>query len=244
MDWTRFPMKRVCFFVDRDLSKFLSATVPASENLYTTDKYSIDSEIVCGSTFERVIEEVLGLTDSTPAESAAVRGLFEGNLEAFCDAMAPIMAQIILWRCAGANVCLDNIEPKDLFCFRNGRIEAKQQFALPRSRVQYAARAVNATAAADADIAAAEAEFRRMDGVTRFTRGKYLLWFFVQFAKHLHQEAPKFFSKHKTPPKARVELGVANAVAIAAPRVRCPESLRHFLARTFVDYANNVAGVP
>src|SRR5580698_4141808 len=47
MDWSRFPRKRVCFFVDRDLSEFVGGETHVGDNLYVTDKYSIDSEVVC-----------------------------------------------------------------------------------------------------------------------------------------------------------------------------------------------------
>jgi len=43
IDWSRFPKKRVCFFVDRDLSEFLSPQQHSGQNLFVTDNYSIDS---------------------------------------------------------------------------------------------------------------------------------------------------------------------------------------------------------
>jgi hypothetical protein len=239
MDWERFPRRRVCFFVDRDLSDFVAEPHPTDANLYVTDKYSIESEIVCELTFERTLEEVLGLNGHTPHESRTVRALFHTNLGNFCDAIAPIMAQAILWRRAKTRACLDNIKLGGLFLFDGGRIALKPQFSSSKSRIQYAAIAVDAPAASENDIAAAESEFRSRDGLSRFTRGKYLVWFFVQLAKHIHQESPKLFSKYKSPPKARIELGALNALAFAAPRARCPESLNVFFDRTFVDYAKS-----
>ena len=43
-DWTRFSPKRICFFVDRDLSDFISEVAVSRENVYVTDNYSIEND--------------------------------------------------------------------------------------------------------------------------------------------------------------------------------------------------------
>lgn len=236
MNWSRFSRKRICFFVDRDLSELLGGETHAGDNLYVTDNYSIESEVVCGRTFERVLEEILGVTNLQLAQKAAILNIFETSLDIFRDVMCPVMAQIVLWRRAGADVALNNIEPKEFFAFTNCRIGTKPEFALPYDRVVHAAAAVNLPPAPPLQIASAEAEFRSRRGLEKFTRGKYLLWFFVRLAKEIHQAAPMFCAHHKVPPKARVELGTANVMAVVAPRARCPPSLKAFLERNFSEY--------
>jgi hypothetical protein len=244
IDYSRFPKKRVCFFVDRDLSEFLAGEAQMGDNLYVTDKYSIDSEIVNARTFERTLEEVYGLTNLTPAESEGIRKLFDLNLCTFCEAMCPVMAQIILWRRAGAEVSLDNIDPKEFFTFNGARIELKPAYAVPNSRIQYAGNAVKAPQSAAVEIASSEAEFRAKEGPANFTRGKYLLWLFAQMLAEIHKAAPAFCAKHKAPPKASVNVGVANAMAVVAPRVRCPNSLKRFIERNYLDHiATPLAGL-
>lgn len=76
MDWSRFPEKRVCFFVDRDLSEFLGGEKHSGQNLYVTDKYSIDSEIVTANAFERTLQEIYGITDLTELEREGLSKLF------------------------------------------------------------------------------------------------------------------------------------------------------------------------
>ena len=53
-DWVRFPKNRVVFFIDRDLSEFLKETLPVQNNVYITDKYSIENDIVSRDTCDRV----------------------------------------------------------------------------------------------------------------------------------------------------------------------------------------------
>jgi len=240
IDWTRFAKKRIGFFVDRDLSSFLGGEKHSGENLYVTDKYSIDSEIVTSRTFQRTLEEVYGVTDLTPTESEAVQILFDSNLIRFCEAMCPVMAQIILWRRAGAEVCLDNIESKEFFTFSNAKINLKPQYTSPTSRIHYAAVAVNVPPSTPSDISTAEAEFRVKNGPEQFTRGKYLLWFFAQMAKEFHQAAPAFCAKHKVPPKASVNIGITNAMAVVGPRARWPMSFKKFIEVNFLNYIQSV----
>ena len=241
MDWSRYPKKRVCFFVDRDLSEFLSDVTRSGENLYVTDNYSIENEVVNFKTMERVLDEVLGVTDLNPTEFELIRDLFESNQEAFSEAMAPVMAQILLWKRAGANVSLNNIKPKDFFIFEKGEIGLKPSFNSPEKRVLHAASRVGAPQDGDKEIADAEAEFRGKQGLEKYIRGKYLLWFFVQCAKEIHKATPDIRENYKAAPKVHIELSVKNAIVVIAPRVRCPASLKLFLEYNYDIYIREMA---
>ena len=241
MDWSRYPRKRVCFFVDRDLSEFLQDYTQSGENLYVTDNYSIENDVVNFSTLERVLEEVLSVTNLIPTEFELIRNLFKYNLETFGEAMAPVMAQILLWRRAGVNVSLDNIKIKDFFIFEHGRIRLEPSFSPPKNRIAHLASQVYAPVDTDKDIADAEAEFRSKRGIEKYIRGKYLLWFFIQCAKEIHKATPALCTTHKKVPKAHVELGPRNAMAVIAPRVRCPISLKAFLEQNYGAYIKDAA---
>ncbi len=236
MDWSSYPKKRVCFFVDRDLSEFIGAYSHSGENLYVTDNYSIENEAMNIRTMERVLVDIFGVIGLSPDEIVLIQDLFESNLCTFSEAMAPLMAQIILWKRAGANVSLDNIKPKEFFNFEHGRIRLKPNFISPSCRTQYAALCVNAPMAVGNEIANAEAEFRDKKGLEKYIRGKYLLWFFVYCAKAIHQAIPSLCTKYKKPPKIHIELCVDNGVMVVAPRVRCPVSLKIFLERNYCAY--------
>src|SRR5271166_738579 len=55
MDRVRFPCGRICFFVDRDLTDFLCTQKYYPENLYVTDGYAIENDVVTHETFGRVL---------------------------------------------------------------------------------------------------------------------------------------------------------------------------------------------
>lgn len=240
MNWSRFPKRRVCFFVDRDLSEFLEGETTSGENLYVTDNYSIENDVVNFSIMERVQEEVFGVTGLDPTEIISIQNLFESNLTIFSESMAPVMAQIILWRRANAKVSLDNIEPRKFFTFKSGQIMLNPKFDLPSQRVQYAALRVKAPQAEEREIAEVEAEFRRKKGLEKYIRGKYLQWFFVYCAEAIHKAIPSLCTKYEKPPKIHIALCVENCIMVVGPRVRCPASLNTFLERNYCEYIKGV----
>jgi hypothetical protein len=235
-DWTRYSPQRVCFFVDRDLSHFLPGREVLAENLYITDNYSIENDVTNFGVFRRILEEVLGIANLTPTEAEIVERRFNSALTFFQNAMAPIMAQVIAWRRDGNRPCLDQIRPKDFFMFDQGEIRLRAQLSATSCRVQHAARCVDLPVSDIRDLNQIEATFRQRQGAERFIRGKYLLWFLIEYALDVHRCVAAIVTRFTQPPKVRVSIGAGNAMTVVAPRARCPSTLREFLARTFEKY--------
>jgi hypothetical protein len=242
MDWSRFPKKRICFFVDRDLDEFLGKQQDISDNLYVTDKYSIECEIVSAYTFERTIEEIYGILGLDNSVRQRLGDVFQTNLSKFTQTMSPVMAQIILWRRQELRAHLNNIDPKEFFVFDEERLETKPQYGTRREIVNFAANAVKAPASKCEEILLMEKEFQEKSGEKYPIRGKYLLWYFVNMACQVHCLAAKFCSKYQSPPKANVSLGLANVVAVIGPRIRCPQTLKQFIERNYLDFIGKEFG--
>lgn len=240
LDWTRFPLQRICFFIDRDLSNFTGDELPTYENLYITEKYAIENEAISASTFERVLQEVLNVTGASHKETETILQLFHNNWEFFIDAMVPIMVQIIQWRRNGERPCLDDIDTKNLFLFKNGRITLKPEFISYESRVEYAGKCCNLLISNRDNLACIEKEYREQNGPQIFTRGKYVLWFFVECALKIYESIATYCSKYKAPPKVHTNFGTKNALISVGPRARVPMSLREFLTKTYLEYIINV----
>lgn len=235
-DWTRFSRKRVCFFADRDLSGFVTEASVTVENLYVTDNYSIENDAVNFGALKRLLEEVLNINDLKPQETDNIRQLFDDGLSMFREAMLPIMAQIVQWQRNGQQPCLNNIRPKELFIFVDGKISLKTEFELVSSRLEYAAKCVNIHPSSLGELSNVEWEFRQKQGIERFIRGKYLLSFMVEFALEIHRSISAIISRFATSPKLRISFGEKNAMIFIAPRVRCPVSLQTFLDQTYGQY--------
>lgn len=234
--WERFERKRVCFFVDRDLSDFLDEPLIEAENLYITDNYSIENDLVNFYVFERVVEEICDINQIEEHEREQIQLLFENNLHQFCEAMTPVMAQIIIWRRAGHRAHLDNIRPQELFLFEDGNLQSAGGYTSARSRVDYAVHCVGLLGAEKEQLDSIETEFRDRQGLTRFVRGKYLIWFLIKSAQELHGSITKYCGRYTKPPRVRVTLGIANAMAIIGPRGRIPNTLKQFLEANYLSY--------
>lgn len=235
-DWTRFSPRRICFLVDRDLSDFISEGAAYGENVYITDNYSIENDAVNLGVLKRLLTEVLSISDLKPTEWEVIEQRFSSALAAFQDSMVPIMAQIVLWRRSGKRPCLNDIRPKDFFVFVDGSIRLRNEFESALSRLQHVAMCVDLQPSQHTEVSDAESEFRQRQGAERFIRGKYLMWFLVEFALEIHRSISVLIRRFKDSPKVRISIGPANAMVVLAPRVRCPGSLQEFLERTYVQY--------
>lgn len=235
-DWARFSPNRICFFVDRDLSDFTQDISLTAENLYVTDNYSIENDAVKFGAFRRILEEALNISGLRPDEFGAIEDRFTAALGSFREAMTPIMIQILVWRGEGKRPCLNDIQPKKFFIFRDGTIQLRKEFASAKSRLRNAAESVRLSPASEVDLAEAETRFHEKQGAERFIRGKYLLWFMVEMALEIHRSISSIVARFTSPPKVRISLGVGNAMVVLAPRIRCPTSLNDFLNRNYVQY--------
>lgn len=235
-NWERFSRKRICFFVDRDLSDFLQESPTTPVNLYITDNYSIENDVVNYGVLKRLLEEILNINNLNSQEENTIKERFLSALAFFQDAMLLIMVQVVLWKRNGMRPCLNNILPKDFFIFSEGKITLKDKFKIASSRLQHAAKCVNLPTSDQSELSKVENEFRQKNGAERFIRGKYLLWFLVEFAQEIHRSLPRLFARFPTSPKVRITIGTGNLMPMLAPRVRCPTSLQLFLVHTYGQF--------
>lgn len=241
-DWDRFPKKRVAFFIDRDLSCFIGERLPTEDNVYITDKYSIENDVVSRSTCERILTEICNLSELTPSEKDGLLDLFENQVDAFFDALAPIMSWIILWKRNGKRPSLNDICMKHMFSFERGRLQPNPNPKNTGSPINYIHSQCNIDLDASIDITDIEIEFKRNDGHKLFCRGKYLLWFVVEFALSVHRDVADMILSISHSPKMRVSLSQSNGVLLIAPRARIPMSLKTFIDNTFCNYIMESCG--
>lgn len=233
IDWSRFPSSRILFFLDRDLSYFLYEEFPKGENIYITDNYSIENDLVSKEICDRLLTEIFGFVDVDRFEKDRVLDLFQNQLQIFKTFVVPIMAWIILCRRSQLPLQLSNLYLKDLFSVTAGNIRliVSQQFILDGNFLPHD---LNVRTHLKTNISNIVEEFKKANGENRFIRGKFLLWFLVKFINSIYDNANLFFSSLKTVPKKRIEISDKNAVTIIGPRANLPNSLKDFLKRTCV----------
>lgn len=214
MDWVRFPKKAICFFVDRDLSDFIPSARTTADNLFISDNYSIENDIISLYTFERLLEEVYGISGLWPNELNRIYELFQHNIKLFTESLSCVMAQIIILRRSESKTAteiliarLDKIKPHAFFEYQDGALKLKPEFNSPERRVAHACAAVEAAVADAVLLKQTEAEFIMADGPARFTRGKYLIRFFIDCADAIRDAIPAFSSRFKAPPWHQTRAG-------------------------------------
>lgn len=235
-DWSRFPRSRICFFVDRDLSEFVAETIPADTNVYVTDGYSIENDVVNFGAFRRFIEEVLNISRLSPEEISILEESFVDSMADFKDAMASIMGQIIVWRREGRRPCLGDFSPIEMFSLVGSKLSLKPEFESSSSKIDVLSRSLGVPSSSVADIDSAEREFRGGGGTEKFVRGKYLLEFMVFYALEVHKNIPSILPSRTKAPKLNVNVGKRNAMVFVATRCRPPSSLNQFIQNGFISH--------
>ena len=241
IDWGRFPKRRICFFVDRDLVGLLPAEAKSDCNIYLTDGYSIENSLATRSTCRRILTEVLGLGALDLDELDGVCDLFETELERFLVELIPITAWIVFWMRDKQIAYINNIEMDDLFSIVEGRLRPKAavrnaavtEYLHSQCRVPYNP---------EVNVRHVESELHREAVYRKYTYGKFVLWFVVEFCRSVRQGAVTLFGSCDRIPRIKVTVSTSNAMVIIGNRGRLPESLRVFLRGTYCTYIEHAGG--
>lgn len=236
-DWRSFKKEQILFFIDRDLSDFTEEEVPNETNIYVTDNYSIENDIVDSTICDRLVREICGFTNLEYENSDKIENQFNAQLEKFQDSLIKVMAHIIYWRKKSYNACLNDIYMKHIFSVQNGVLVQKDRPKNKASVIDYIYDQCNQPKEENEEIEGIEQFFQENNLQRKFTRGKYLLWFAVEFCLSIHRDCLnlEFISLDKKP-KMVVNLSQSNGVALMAPRSRMTQRLIDFLNITMNKY--------
>lgn len=236
IDWRKHNKKRVCFFVDRDLADLIPEQWPEADNIFVTPNYSIENHFATKHVCDRTLSEIYALSGVDHSEFNDILDLFEEQQEEFFKLMIPIMARILYWRKEKLAASLDNIKPQQLFEFKKGKIALKPLPSGILSIDHLIQKKCKLLINDAANISDSLSTFSLKKNYRRFVRGKYVLWFVVEFCKSIHSCSSLLFSSIKKKPKALCELTCANGVAILGPRSNSPPSLVTFMHSSYVQY--------
>lgn len=235
-DWTRFSKERIIFLIDRDLSFFVGEKSSRDINIYITEKYSIENNIVSRNTCDRVLSEVCNLNRVKRREKNEILNLFEEQLSLFQKKMIRIMAWIIHWKQKDLKPSLNDILMRHLFAVDSGRLLENHSPKGFSTCEEYIHGQCNIPYKSTSKIIAITKEFKAADGPKKFVRGKYELWFLVEFVISIYKNIKNFSAEYTQSPKMKVSFSQANAIILIAPRARIPASLKNFINRTHLKY--------
>ncbi len=236
-DWRIYNKNQIIFFIDRDLSEFENETVLNKPNIFITDNYSIENDIVNKSTCDRVLREICGFSELKYEESDKIKIAFDEQLDLFKKALIPVMSNIILWKKKKKKPCLNDIYMKHIFKIKKGFLSEILKPNKKLNLVVYIHEQCNLEISNEDEVVPIIADFETKKHHHKFIRGKYLLWYLVEFCLSIFKDYDKLsFVSISNKPKAVVNLSQSNAVAQVAPRCKMPESLKLFFENTMENY--------
>ncbi len=230
-DWKNFPKENILFFVDRDLSDFTDEEKINGNNFYITDGYSIENNIVTRATCGRILEETYKVSKLSSKELEEILDAFDKQLSFFKEEVALIMAWVILWRSSGKQCVFNKIKMKEIFIFDIVELKKKRDSKNTSdvNITEYIHRSCEIEYDARTDISDTLEKFNSADGKNKFIRGKYLMWFMLNFVKSICNNIHELSGGYSQPHKKCPSIGLEGAVEYFAPKARIPESLRNFL---------------
>lgn len=243
IDWENFPKARVLFFVDRDLSMFISEEIPISENIYITDMYSVENYVVSSKVLRIILDDFSDLGSLPNDIKDEICRSFSEQLRKFQLLMTDVMVWIIVWRRHGQKtknyegVCLNNIKLNKLIqvsadnCCYNPKFNS----SLALCHIIHNWCKIHYIPDKEKVFKSVRREFRSNQGEQKFIRGKFLIWFMIKYLNSIFVSNETDGTVRK--PKYSVTWGHPNLLSIIGNQLPIPESLRRFINNTCVRYA-------
>ena len=237
IDWRSFRKSQILFFVDKDLSEFTKEVIRDEINIYVTNNYSIENDIVNSVTCNRVLREVCGFSELEYQISDQIKIHFDEQLECFQKALIPAMSNIIIWRKNNNKANLNDICMKHVFQIRNGYLKEISRPKKKENLIVYIHDQCNLRMTDGNSIAEITEIFEEKKYYEKYIRGKYLLWFLVEFCLSIYRDYNTLsFIEINKKPKMVTTLSQSNAIVLIATRCKIPLSLKSFFKNTIEKY--------
>lgn len=219
---SRMPnIRSTLFFVDKDLDDILGIAWPTDPRIFITDVYSIENYCVTRQTIQRFYLDCVRLT-GVSFDSEAIFSKFETQLTRFHRRAVPVMAWILQHRRAGMKPNVNNLEMGDVLDLS---VDCELR---PKGRQRLKVLEKVCGMAPTHFRLSSVAELRRMPA-KRIVRGKFEIWFAVEFWKKVSRHLQQLASEAGGKVSFRLSLERSNAIAILTPYTPIPRSLELFL---------------
>ncbi|MBW4439010.1 MAG: DUF4435 domain-containing protein [Pleurocapsa minor GSE-CHR-MK-17-07R] len=217
-------------FVDKDLSDFLPERFPSNDTVYVTDYYSIENYLVNSEIFTTLLIDCFVVKRGVFDNHDIIVEKFESELSKFHGHLARIMAWSLYMQRNGHRVDHDSIKLDQIFEFDENMTLV---MILNDSEKLVTYLDTKCSLATPSEYFGVEPsiliEFKKKEPKT-FTRGKFEIWFLMNFLKHLKQQLdqiPELEVRYTEPLLSKRDI-----VRFLGPRLLfCPASLELFLVR-------------
>lgn len=214
------------FFVDKDLDDILGRPWPTDPRIFVTDVYSVENYVVSPSALAILLNEFVSFR-GVHFDIEVLLRQFEKELLRFHKLLTPLMALITWSRRLGLRPNLENLRLGQLFDFSaEGRVRVSRL-----DRLEYVCRTAGITVPGSAKerISETTEELKRLPP-KRFVRGRFEIWFFVEFFKRLIAQLERSALEVTGKVRLRSPIEHGNILPILAGRIEIPEILDRFLS--------------
>jgi hypothetical protein len=213
------------YFVDRDLTPFIGSKAQDFVNVYITDLYSIENEVVHTYILERMLREIYHLVLDQDTLTRLKKD-FEAQLRYFHKRMRWVMAWMIIQMNNNKKVMkndfrLQHVIPPDYpktkgtVAAINAELHRITKDPCPVTKLE---------------LRPVLRKLRSSTNAKQYVRGKYEAWFMVRFLK----STLAILASGGLVTNCNLNLTQKNLIDQAGPRCRCPESLTIFLTRNLL----------
>lgn len=243
LDWRIYSKRRIVFFMDRDLSPVIEdKDIVYDTNVYITENYSIENDILCKETLCAVMQDILGFSSIKEEEKILISKLFIEQKTIFETLMVPIMSNIIFWKryhILPANY--NNLKIRDIVKITNGKVgyTKSEQEAI---EILYKESGVEWRYYNKKNVNQIKIEIKKDKLEDKITRGKYFATFFILLSNSIRDDYENIgINKPNKRGRYLCDKDIFETIAL---RCRPPKSLKLFLKDTIMSYFNNLCANP
>jgi hypothetical protein len=263
INWKRFDKSKVLFFIDKDYDDILNRTQIKDQNIFITKYYSIENYLVNLESLEIILKRFHGFEEGDLLNK--VMEYFNTSYDTFADFMETITPFILIYRKEDSHLKLDCLKLHLFFHFNDMMLIRKRYMSPPNyRRIKIN---VNSTIKEKNEVrkltileilckhCEADPEIFQFDQLIKnkkklqnivvsknYIRGKYELWFLLQFFSHLDAGLKRWFNDKSTRhmfgdknswPKRKTELNTSNIFDMLSSKITIPQDIHNFLTQNY-----------
>lgn len=242
-DWTRFNKNQLLFFVDRDMSYWLGTSDIFSDNIYVTDGYSIENDVVKEEHFMCFLEDLCGFALATDEELNNIRKFYREKWIKFTENAKYIMAALAISLKYTGEHLAKNIEHKKIIRIRRENVWVDEYKEIPLN--EYIDQIFRIESEHQKEILALINRFV-LENAEYYVRGKWAISFLVKMMHYIVQErqqfAPSLYDEKGNGPKCLCDIQEEQAITILGTRIPIVKSLNDFCSNHIATYLAEING--
>lgn len=219
------------FFTDKDYSDLLDENYPNEDNIYVTDFYSIENYLVDTYMLSRILVDLCHLNLKKIGFNKIERK-FQAEINNFYSVFRDISVWFVTLRSHGIRPNHNNLDYKKICRFtKNIRFVQHDK----KNIIHNLQTMCGVLTPGNYDLSKIKYE-KVLNTLEpkKYIRGKYELWFFIEFFRHLLKNFEDSVLEKQEKIKINTQITHSNAVEILGPRAKIPPSLNKFLSENFL----------